>query len=413
MAIITRKDGVKFLTQVYRERIGITNRRLLVQEIRMLSSQHGPYISIMRKIKRELEVAFGSEPGYLLGELVWDYFGRPDNLIFCEAINESAQCILVVIRNASVYLDRRLLSSEVHDELIPICADTIQYDVYTYGDVAIRDVDTFGDATFKLPKQLVAKFNHLKASIVDKLAPSPEFELKPLPTILRSRYLRNRIPVLIACAALSAVVGGWWYFSANSGALGPAVPLAQAPHQIQNYEIALSSPRPSAIFDELAKKIDQLYLIPGWYAARITFSGDKYHVGMRSQGGDLWYLTDWAKQHYYDLRITTDGAELTLESHLQKRRLPGRYPAMQLVVGTLMTRIEHVLKVDAIHVDSTHQRGTMQETKFTLNLKQLSPDLLDLVGQELEDLPLSLSSIDLQLKDGLIDGTVQLSVWGR
>jgi hypothetical protein len=258
----------------------------------------------------------------------------------------------------------------------------------------------------------VGKFNHLKASVFDKLLASPEFELQPLPTILRSKYLRSRSVSITALAVLVVFGGAWWYFSMSPNSAGSMVQ-APAIRQMQSYEVALASPGPSAVVDELAGKIDQIYLIPGWNAAHITFNGGKYRVDMHSQGGDLWYLTDWAKQHYYELRMTPGGAELTLESHVKKRDLPKEYPNMQSAVDTFVMRMKQVLADGAIHVDSSHQSGLLQETKFTLDLKELSPDLLDLVGQELEDLPLSLSSIDLRLQDGLIDGKIQLSVWGR
>ena len=182
---------------------------------------------------------------------------------------------------------------------------------------------------------------------------------------------------------------------------------------LASYEVALSSPEPSALIDELAQKIDQLYLIPGWKAANITFSGGKFQIDMQSHGGNLWYLTDWAKQHYYDLRMTPRGAELTLKSHLKNRKLPQHYLDSKTVVADFMQRLSEVLMADAIHMEGSRQRGIMQEIQFTLDLKELSPDLLDLVGRELEDLPLSLSSIHLHLEDGLIDGQIELSLWGK
>lgn len=412
MTVIKRKDGTQFISHVYRERMPRMAKRLLVQEIRLLSSQHGSYLCIMRGTKHHLEVAFSQEQGYLLGELVWDYFARPDNLIVCEAIAESAHCILVVIRDGAVYLDTKLLSSDIYDALVPILADDREYEVYTYGDVPVRDTDTFGNATFKLPKKIISKFNHLKVSVFERLTTSPEFELRPLPVMLRSKYLRSHHVAMAIAATALVVVGGWWFFGGSTPPqpVDTGVPVLA---QLQSFEVALSSPSPTQLITELGTKIDQLYLIPGWQAARITFNGDKYQVDMHADGGDLWYLTDWAKQHYYDLRITSDGAELTLESHLKKRALPKTYPNMQLAVETFMQRMKHVLATGAVHIDSSGPHGDMQETKFTLDIQELSPDLLDLVGQELGDLPLSLSSIDLRLKDGLIDGKIQLSLWGR
>lgn len=412
MTIIKRNDGVTFIMQAYREHLQLKNKRQLAQEIELLSTQHGQFINMMRRADSTLEVAMSQKPGYLLGELVWDFFARVDNLIFCEAIADSANCLLVIIRDGSVYLDKRLVSGEIRDEMMPIIADDRSYEVYTFGDVPLRDTDTFGDATFKLPKKIVAKFNHLTQSVFERLLVSPEFELQPLPTILRSRYLRDNRLALTLVAVLVVMGGGWWFLGSSTPQQS-VTQLQQLPQSLQSYQVALTSPTPSAVIDELAEKIDQLYLIPGWKAATITFSGDKFQVEMQAQGGNLWYLTDWAKQHYYDLRMTPRGAELTLKSHLKNRQLQQHYPDSKTVLAEFMQRLSEVLTADAIHVQSSRQQGVMQETRFTLDLKELSPDLLDLVGRELEDLPLSLSSVHLRLKDGLIDGQIELSLWGK
>lgn len=410
MTIIKRQDGIQFIAETYRETLSSRNKRALTEEVRRLAAEHGQFLSLRRCRNQQLEIACGKEPGFLLGELVWDFFGRPDNLIFCEAIADSANCLLVIVQEGRVYLDQRLLTSELREVLLPIFADDHRYDIYTYGDLPLRDSDTFGDATFKPPKKIVAKFNHLKQPVFTQLLVSPEFELQPLPTVLRSRQLRDHRLVFALSAAVIILGGGWWLLS-GSTTDQPLSPTASI-NAFQNYQLALSSPNPTAVIDELAQKIDQIYLIPGWKAVSIVFDHGKYQVDMHSEGGNLWYLTDWAKQHYYDLRMTPRGALLTLDSHLKKRKAPQHYPLSQKVVSQFEKRLSEILTSDAVHVEESLPQGNMQETKFTLELKELSPDLLDLVGRELEDLPLSLSSIHIHLEDGLIDGQIQLSLWG-
>lgn len=412
MIVIKRDDGVKFIAQVYREPLTVKNKRLLIQELRMLSAQHGQYVCLRRKSRQALEASFSQEPGFLLGELIWDYFGRLNNIIYCEAMSNGAHCLLVVIRHGSVYLANKLSSDQIQKELIPLLADNQVYDIYTYGDVPLRDVETFGGATFTLPKKRVSQFHYLKHPIFPQLLTAQEFELQPLPTALRSRYLRRHDVFAVVAFLFVVVFGSSFWFLATTHS---DVNATTAAHFIGSapYQAALTTPRPVDLLNEVARHIDQLYLIPGWAVSKITYNDGQYAVHMLPKGGDLWYLTQWAKQHYYDFHVTSNGAALQLRSQMPRRVLPKHYASFDKATNVFIHRMEHVLTHRAIHVHESHKHGAMREIRVTLDVEQLSPDLLDLVGQELDDLPISLSAIDLRITDGLIEGKIDLSLWGR
>lgn len=407
MVIVTRHDGVKFIAQAYREQLLTPNKRALLHEIRHLSSQQGQFVCFMRNMKRELEAIFSKEQGFLLGELVWDYFGRPDNLIYCESIAQSANCFLVIVRQGSVYFDNKLPCEQVSSELMPILADNHPYEIYTYGDVPLRNTETFGNATFTLPKKLIGSFNHLKNAVFPVLLTSSEFELQPLPQALRSKYLRhNRIFVIFSVFVL-LMIAGW--------ALLPSSHSTKVPVKTTiistAYEQALMTPSPDRVIHELAQKIDELYLIPGWEVVKINYNNNNYIITLHSDDGDVWYLTNWAKQHYYDVHMTPDGMQLQLRSSLLSRQLPAHYAIFQTEMDVLIRRLSPVLPGNAIAVGDIQQVGLLQKVDVTLNLSDVSPDVFNLIGQELNALPVSIS-MDLQLKDGLISGKLQLSLWG-
>lgn len=413
MVAIQRHDGINFIAHAYREQLVISNKRIAVQELRMLSSQHGQYVCLRRKSRHEFEACFSQQLGYLLGETVWDYLGRPDHLIYCEAIAESAHCFLVVIRNGMVYLDNKILSADVHKELLPIIADTHVYEVYTYGDVPVRDVETFGGATFVLPKKTVCKFHHLKNPLFSQLLPTPQFILKPLPEVLKSNYLRGQSRLtIVTILVLIVVLCGWWIFRSPSESSHEVIK-TQAIAQLHPFEKALTSPNPAILISELSQKIDELYLMPGWKVLDLNLKGDEFEVRLQSEGGSLWYLSQWAKQHYYQLNILPDGAMLKFTSFAKKRKMPKYVSSADTSLDQFLQRMQRVLVDNSIHVEGKQKQGGVTETQMTLDLKSLSPDLLVLIGQELNDLPVSLSSVNMHLNNGLIDGKIQLSLWGR
>ena len=412
MIVITRQDDTRFIAQAYRERLPALSKRLMAQEIKMLSSQHGAHVCLIRQSRTEYDVIFSQESGFLLGELIWDYFGCPEHLIYCEALSDSAHCLLVIIRNGAVYLDKKVLSADIQKELMPILADSYRYDVYTHGDLPLRDVETFGGATFMLPKVMLNTFNHLKKPIFPKLLPSPYFELKSLSDVLRSKYLRRHSKkVVVTMVSVFALVLGWWSFSAKQDTLPTAAPTAYV--NLSRYDTALATPSPRLLLSEIATKLSTFYALPGWEAAHINYSNHQFDIQMKSHGGSFWYLTDWAKRHNYQLRVLADGAQLQVPSHISDRLAPKKAVVIQASLDLFLKRMAKVLANDAVHINATRRHGSVNETQMTLDLRALSPDLLDLIGHEFDDLPISLSSINMHFRNGLIDGKIRLSLWGR
>lgn len=409
MIVVTRQDGVRFIAQAYREQLLTGNKRLLLQEIRHLALQQGQFVCFMRNMKRDIEAMFSKEQGFLLGELIWDYFGRPDNLIYCESIAQSATCFLVIVRQGSVYFDNKLSCEQVNQEIMPILADNHPYEIYTYGDVPLRDTETFGNATFTLPKKLVGSFSHLRNPVFPSLLTSSEFELQPLPRALRSKYLRHNRVIVILIALLLTLIMGWALLWSSHSVVTPPVKTVVTPTA---YEQALMTPAPDRLMNEVTQKIEELYLIPGWEVSRIRYDGLGYNITLNSADGDVWYARNWALQHSYDFHLVPQGVQLHAKSSLSVRQLPGQYAPFQASMDTLMQRLSQVLPNQAAVVGNIAQFGSLQQAEITLNLNDISPDIFNLIGEELKSLSLSLVLMDLQIKEGLISGKLQLSLWG-
>lgn len=413
MIVVDRQDGLKFIVQAYRETLSRQPRRSVMQDIRLLAKHHGPFTSLYSHNK-EIESAFSSEAGYLLGECVWDYFGRPDYLIYCEALGERADCLLVVIREGRVYLDMKLLSSDVHKELQPIMADKIPYEVYTFGDVPLRNTETFGGATFTLPKDMCGKFNRLRESLFENLIPASTFALKSSDHINFSSVTRRQDKwVALGLIIILLMIGGWWYHVASSTSLAPKQPLLHSSAQ-REWRMMLHQPAPVTVMQTIVDHLDAMYLIPGWKASTIHYANDQFQAHLKAiSGGDLWSLTGWAKQHYYSLHHDGDEAVLEAEPTLPARTALPKIDNVQDTAMLLTRRLSQLLTADAIHLGTPSAHGKLQVMPIQLTIHGLSPDLLSLVGEEFNHLPVTLSTADLTINDGLIDGTLHLSLWGR
>ena len=116
MSTLVRSDGTQFVMQAYRELLSAKKKSQIIQEIRFLAEQQGQY-----------EAVFSTEPGYWLGESIWHYFNQPKNLIYCEALPDSAQVLTVVIQQGSVYIDSQMLASSLQLELLPLMRCVTQF----------------------------------------------------------------------------------------------------------------------------------------------------------------------------------------------------------------------------------------------------------------------------------------------
>ena len=129
MAYITRDDGVQFVIPSYRDVITMKSASGLKKEILTLSSSYGEYITLQQKSTVQYEVAFSPDTGYLLGESIWHHFSRPIDMVYCEAVPNTTEAILVIVVAGSVYLDGRFQIDSIPDELVVFLTQKNNFDV--------------------------------------------------------------------------------------------------------------------------------------------------------------------------------------------------------------------------------------------------------------------------------------------
>ena len=415
MSIVTRSDGVQFVVQAYRELLSPARRSVLMQEIRMLAEQHGQYVAVSKLVSGMVEATFSTEPGYLFGESVWEYFGRPQNLIFCEQIEDSGQVYLVVIRDGSIHIDAKLQAIQVRAELLPLMTGELSYQIVTYGDVPLSDVVRPNCFTF--PANMLTAFEKLGRPLFPSLPLLKNAQLQSLPLALKSTALgRNTTPWLAGFLICLLVIGGWWLYTPTApvpekksavSVSAPAKPVRSA------YLAALTSPAPERIMDVVASVIGELYAIPGWRMQSTQFQDQKFTVSVASDGGDMEALASWAKVHGFQLRLQANAVELTRLTPLAKRHAKMAPRSSQQNVLTLIDRFDRLLQRRSVSVGAVETRGDAQKTAVTVHLFNVSPSLLELVGDEMEHMPVVIKSVQMQMaQGGLLNGTLQLAVWG-
>lgn len=418
MTVVKRStDGVAFIVQAYRETLALDKRSNMLRELRLLAEQQGQFVCLYKKSKQHLEAVFSKDEGCLLAEAVWHYFDKPQNLIYCEAFNSSAQMLLVVVRNGSIYLDMRILSSSLRDELVPLMSGDQAFRIVTFGDLPLRNVETFGGATFTFPKKLLESYEILEEPLFPKLPTPTSCQLAPLATAIKSEYLGSRVSRLaIPISVFFLLFFSWWLLSPSKPRSPSTEPVRK--HAVStsyaSYENAMHSEAPDEQIHALATKVEQLYLVPGWRLRSMHFNGKHYEIIMKPDGGDLSLLSQWANQYGYHFEMTPGGAQLGLDAHVVTRFRAPIEPIQNLqpILLHLIDRINLILRQPSVDVSSQTLHGKAKQTHLVIRMNDISPDLLDLLGQELKGLPVTLSQVRLEIESGFIRGTIDVSVWG-
>lgn len=413
MTILLRSDGTQFVMQAYRELLSAKKKSQLVQEIRLLSEQQGPYVRLFNRGQRQYEAVFSTEPGYLFGESVWNFFSCPQNLIYCEAIPDSAQILVVVVRSDSVYIDSRILASNLQSELLPLMTADLKYRIFTSGNVPLREVESFGNFCF--PTNLIETFETLENPLFSRLPVSKALQLQPLSLALESEHLNFGFSTLVVIfVAIIVVAGGWWLLTSREDIVHqPPVVLQKPVNAHDMYFKALLFPDPDHQFQEIIGMLKELCCLPGWRLSELDYHHQLYQLRLHSEGGGLYFLERWAEDHDYGFRLSTRGLQLSFNSRVPIRAKPQKMDSLDHVVTLLVDQLGPVLLQYAISFGAKRQHGNIQEEPLTIRIKNISPDLLELVGRQLVGLPVQLTSVMFHLQSGLVSGTIGLSVWGR
>lgn len=417
MSLLNRPDGVQFVVQPYRERIAIGKRAVMVQRIRLLSEQHGQYVLLSPLGKDAIEAVFSKESGYLLGETVWHYFEKPAYLIFCERLTkETNQVLLVVIRANEVYLDTVVDNDKLRAELLPLMTMQETFQVLTCGEVTLKPVESPGG--FTLPKNLINSFAEIKEPVFKNLPILASAQLLTLMLAIKSPLLGSRIsPTMIALGSAAVLAVVWWVYTVHPPTHQKVVMtqvVAQKPDlSYVDFYAAMKSPAPEQQLDELAQTIQIFYGLPGWQAANIRYEGSTYRIQMSRLGGSLQWLTKWAAAQNYALNLSASGAEIGIASQLQERPRPkALYPLAQ-VMASLVDQLDKIFPNQAVSISDPKILGQTKSRTITINFADASPDTLMLIGNTLgASLPLSISAMNVTVRSGLLNGSVQLSVWG-
>lgn len=416
MPTINRQDGVKFAINTYREFIERARPAVLRQQLYMLAKNHGEYIRLFPQEGNQYEAVFSRDPGFLLGESVWEYFGKPKNLVFCEQSIEPNYATVVVVRNDRIYLDTRLPFNSIPDEFASLLTGEDRYQINVYGDVPVSEQPAPGCFTFDA--RFVDVFNVLNAPIIGKLPTNENLQLQPIDQAIRAMRLgrKSKTPLMIVVIVILILLSWWMLKPTKTEEI--VMPTTKQVSPWQAFENAMQTPSPQQQLDDFANKVLLFADINGWQLASLNLNQGTYSATVTSFGGSMEGLLNWAQANKVTFALSNNGVNLSLNAaNLPNRPVPTTIPVLQTSLTRLYDAMNRLLPTaggnNALSVEQTNVDGSTRTVTVTINFQDVSPVVLELIGRELINYPVKLDSIDATVSNDVLSGKIKLSVVGK
>ena len=419
MPILRRDDGLQFIINSYREILNIERVGVLKKKIRMLAREYGSNLCIFQMPDRNLEIAFSRDLGFLLGESVWNYLKRPNNMIYCEALHERNRALMVIVKNGVVLIDASISHSEVIDELASLDTVNQKYDIYVHGDVPLIKNKAEGESEgFAFDDQCVRSFNKLNESLFMKLPTYDEARLQPLEFALNSPYLGKSgfMPMLIGIFAIGAIFVGWHIYKGYS--VEPIreqiAPVQKAEDPFLGFYSSLTRPYPEDQLVEFASMEKLLMTLPpGWKSGKISFDGNKYDMEVIFDGGSVAMIRSWMEKNHFEFPFATDKMPITMMSKLQPRPGVKIIYSLDDALTVLIDKTNVILGEDGnVEYGGTIDKGSYHEANITIHVNGVFVGILFLIGNELNKLPATIYAMEMKITDGLYTGEIKIKVFG-
>lgn len=210
MTVLRRVDGVQFVINPYRTTLDLEHPSQLYNVLKQLAQSHGQYIRLIKKTDNGLTAILASDPGFLLGDAVWQHFQCPDNLVYCEVLPENSQAILVIVTQGQIVFDNVIDLSQVVSELTHHIKSSEKYAVYTYGNVPIAIGKV--DKSFNFNDKQIIVFNHLPESLYIHLSISEQFQLLPIRLAFKEHQIgKSSVLKIMSIVLFMTIAISSWY----------------------------------------------------------------------------------------------------------------------------------------------------------------------------------------------------------
>ncbi len=408
MSYITREDGEHFVIPSYRDVITSKQKSFIKKEILLLSQSYGEYITLQKKNDNQYEVAFSPDTGYLLGESLWHYFKRPLDMIYCEAIPNTTEAILVIVKNGSVYLDGSFPLDSIPEELVVFLTQQNNFEICIYGDVPISQTPEIGKFSFEAAA--VKSFTILDKPVFSTLPLLKIYQLQLVDQVLKAHGIGVFPTKQVVLVALVVGIGWLVYSYMTTEKVEKQVVVQVSPYQ--EYFNILMSPAPDVELKTVLETVNSLFNLPQWTPSDFKYAKGSITAKMKSQNGKIEDLMQWAKANDVTVNFNREGLSISKNITVTKRPAPKQIYNLTEVLGVLIDRIHEVYPENSVVPEEIKPLGAFKSVNLSINIEGASPMSLFMIVDQLKGLPLVTKAFEMGYLNNSVKASIKLQVVG-
>ena len=106
---------------------------------------------------------------------------------------------------------------------------------------------------------------------------------------------------------------------------------------------------------------------------------------------------------------------LKMVTHLKPRPKPRNIYRLQSTLNLLLDQLKLIIANNNLHAGKISLKQQTKVAEIAIHFDDLSPAILTLLGEQLDNFPIEITSITLNNpgKKHLISGVIQLNLWGN
>jgi hypothetical protein len=412
MSTLIRNDGAVFLIQVYRDQLKQQKPSRMRDVVRHLSAKQGRYVSILLE-KGVTDIALDKNVGFLLGESVARHFSEQKNFIFIELLEKLNKSLVVVVRDGKVLLDTLVATSSIWPELLPLVADETKYSLYYsgFGESLPLEFPNNG-STAASTVEVLAQATRLPTSLLEALPLSEDLQLVPCEKAIQQSPISGMSKKLwvgtgvfaVFVLAVVLVVGS----SKNS-----QLPKAGWKTPYSDYYRGVSQEPASEVVSSVIHVLSKLSLLPAIQLHHIEYHGHKMELGFVGHNARLTPLLSWAKENHFHFSLHSSSALLTQQLRFKPVNLHNKIYSVTAVYVYLSDFLRSIHPGSKFRLSKHHSTKNWTVLSCEWQVSGLSAADLSWLRSVLSQAPVSCERISLAYREGVMQGTIRLKIWGN
>jgi len=406
---ITRSDGTTFVTAVERESIPVVlPARKKAEALNAYHQAHGADYACAYSESGEIQLTFGTEPGYALGESIRQQLGSKARIIWVEKTAFDEGFIFVILDHGVILDERVLAEDEPLDEMLvmEVFDDRHRTTIHYFGEIPPQLQD------YILESGADPDYIEHESALLDQLKPNKAFELREFEDVLSeqtaTRSFGTKSKLAIAAVTVFVVAVGLLF-------IGGEEQVVRVFDKYASYRQTLEKPSATEVLTEIYQVLLSSRNSRSWTFDRCDYEGGPLVCELSPRPGarsiDLNEL-DMIIGRPVQTRLVEEKAHAIITLQPESRSKEYLIMDRRSAVNALRDRLLFTAIPDAMSVRAKVANDTWSQQNIHIAKESTGFHFVAQIARSTSGLPTSLARLALK-RDGITHSIeTEITVFG-